>query len=317
VSKVDEAVKILRALGLPRAQQNERSAPTLIALAQIGPRSRWSKVQRPMLRTVDIMDFMRQKFKKDYKPNTRETIRRQTIQQFEQGRIVDRNPDDPSRPTNSGKNVYQLTPDAAAVIALFGNDAEFTAAVEGFHAKFGSLRQTYSSARNTLRVPLKLPGGRQVYLSPGAHNDLQVAVIEEFGPRFAPGAEVLYVGDTAERHVVLEADRLAVLKVTMTEHDKLPDIILYRSEVNWIYLIEAVTSHGPMTPKRYIELEQMFANCAADRVYVTAFPSAVEFRRYATEIAWETEVWLRNSPAHMIHFNGPKFLGPFRSDTTT
>jgi hypothetical protein len=266
-----------------------------------------------MLRIVDIMDFMRRKYKKDYAPNTRETVRRQTIHQFEQARIVDRNPDDPSRPTNSGKNVYQLTPDAAAVIALFGDTAKFGAAVEGFQAKFGSLRETYTSARNSLRVPLKLPTGKTVQLSPGAHNQLQVAIIEEFGPRFAPGAEVLYVGDTALKHVVLESERLATLNVQVTEHDKLPDIILYRSDVNWIYLIEAVTSHGPVTPKRYIELERMFAKCTADRVYITAFPSPSEFRRYAADIAWETEVWLQDNPDHMIHFNGPKFVGPYKN----
>jgi hypothetical protein len=225
---------------------------------------------------------------------------------------VDRNPDDPSRPTNSGKNVYQLTPDAAAAIAVHKDNAEFRAAVEGFQAKFGSLRETYTSARDSLRIPLKLPGGKQVHLSPGAHNELQVAIIEEFGPRFAPGAEVLYVGDTALKHVVLETERLLTLKVRATEHDKLPDLILYRSDVNWIYLIEAVTSHGPVTPKRYMELEKMFANCTADRVYVTAFPSAAEFRRYAADIAWETEVWLKDNPDHMIHFNGPKFMGPYK-----
>lgn len=312
MSKVDEAIAILHALGLPRAQQNERSALTLLALAKVGPRSDWSKVQRPMLRIVDIMDFMRRKYKKDYAPNTRETVRRQTIHQFEQARIVDRNPDDPCRPTNSGKNVYQLTPDAAAAVAVYKGKTEFNAAVEGFQAKFGSLRQTYSRARNSLRIPLKLPSGKHVRLSPGAHNELQVAIVEEFGPRFAPGAEVLYVGDTASKHVVLETERLQTLKVRLTEHEKSPDVILYRSDVNWIYLIEAVTSHGPVTPKRYIELEKMFAHCTADRVYVTAFPSAAEFRRYAADIAWETEVWLKDNPDHMIHFNGPKFLGSYK-----
>jgi len=313
LSKINDAIAILRAFGLPRAQQNERSALTLLALAGIGRRTEWSRTERAMLRIVDIMEFMRQKYGKDYAPNTRETVRRQTIHQFEQARLVDRNPDDPARPTNSGKNVYQLTSDASAVIAFFGDKAAFKAAVQGFHGKFGSLREVYSSARDSLRVPLKLPNGRAVHLSPGAHNELQVAIVEEFGPRFAPGAEVLYVGDTALKHVVLEVECLAALKVQVTEHDKLPDVILFRSDANWIYLIEAVTSHGPVTPKRYMELEKMLVACSADRVYVTAFPSAAEFRRYAADIAWETEVWLADNPDHMIHFNGPKFFGPYKS----
>ncbi len=115
MSKIDEAISILASLGLPAAQQNERSALTLLALAKLGPGDPWAKVQRPLLRIWDIMGFMRDVHGKDYAANSRETIRRQTIHQFEQARIVDRNPDDPDRPTNSGKTVYVLTEEATEV----------------------------------------------------------------------------------------------------------------------------------------------------------------------------------------------------------
>ncbi len=151
-----------------------------------------------------------------------------------------------------------------------------------------------------------------VYLSPGAHNKLQVAVIEEFGPRFAPGATVLYLGDTAQKHVVFEANQIAHLGVPITEHDKLPDVVLYWEDKNWLFLIEAVTSHGPVSPKRHREIEAMLDACAVERVYVTAFLRVRDFRKYAADIAWETEVWLADTPDHMIHFNGPKFLGPYK-----
>lgn len=310
--KIDEATQILTALGLPAAQRNERSALTLLALARVAPKTGRAKTEQPLLRIVDIMEFMRKTYGKDYAPNTRETVRRQTIHQFEQSRIVDRNPDDPTRPTNSGKTVYKLADPAVAVIRAYGNDLAFQAELARFLEQFGSLQLAYSSSRDVHRVPLRLPDGKTVYLSPGKHNKLQVAAIEEFGPRFAPGAEVLYVGDTADKHVVLDAPGLVALKVVVTEHDKLPDLILYRRDKNWLYLIEAVTSHGPISPKRHRELEQVLAKCSADRVYVTAFPSAAEFRKYAANIAWETEVWIADNPDHMIHFNGPKFLGPYR-----
>ncbi len=308
--KVAEATQILTALGLPIAQRNERSALTLLALAQIGPTIAWSRARQPLLRIVDIMEFMRTKYGKDYAPNTRETVRRQTIHQFEQARIADRNPDDPKRPTNSGKTVYRLTGAVVGVLRCFGNDARFGREVAGFRAQFGSLQLAYTGLRHSHRVRLRLPDGATVDLSPGAHNELQVAVIREFGPRFAPGAEVLYVGDTALKHVVLRAEGLARLAVNVTAHDKLPDIILHRADKNWVYLIEAVTSHGPISPKRRRELDEMFAACASERVYVTAFPSTTEFRKHAANIAWETEVWIADNPDHMIHFNGPKFLGP-------
>jgi adenine-specific DNA-methyltransferase len=311
--RISEATEILAALGLPAAQRNERSVLTLLALADVGPKVAWRNAKQPLLRTVDIMEFMRARYHKNYAPNTRETVRRQTIHQFEQARIVDRNPDDPTRPTNSGKTVYQLTDEVVAVLRAFGNDLAFQAEVTRFLEQFGSLQAAYASSRETHRIPLRLPGGSTAFLSPGEHNKLQVAIVDEFGPRFAPGAEVLYVGDTADKHVVLEAENFAALKVVVTEHDKLPDIILYRPDKNWLYLIEAVTSHGPISPKRHVELERMLASCSADRIYVTAFPSAVEFRKYAADIAWETEVWIAKNPDHMIHFNGPKFLGPRQS----
>jgi hypothetical protein len=314
VSKTDEAVSILASLGLPRAQRNERSALTLLALAKLGPNDPWSKAERPLLRIWDIMGFMRDAHGKDYAANSRETIRRQTIHQFEQARIVDRNPDAPERPTNSGKTVYMLTEEAVEVLKAYGTRG-FDKAIKQFIEQFGSLKVAYDKVRETHRIPLRLPNGTTVYLSPGEHNALQVAIIEEFGPRFAPGAEVLYVGDTAKKHVIFEREQLASLGVPITEHDKLPDIVLYRPKKRWLYMIEAVTSHGPVSPKRHREIESFLGKCPAQRVYVTAFLSISDFRKYAADIAWETEVWIAATPDHMIHFNGPRFLGPYKSGT--
>jgi BsuBI/PstI restriction endonuclease domain/BsuBI/PstI restriction endonuclease HTH domain len=314
VSKVDEAISILVSLGLPSAQQNERSALTLLALAKLGPEDAWVTVQRPLLRIWDIMGYMRDVHGKDYAANSRETIRRQTIHQLEQARIVDRNPDDPDRPTNSGKTVYVLTEEAAAVLRTYGKPA-FKKAVKEFIEQYGSLKIAYDKVRDTHRLPLRLPDGVTVHLSPGEHNVLQVAIIEDFGPRFAPGADVLYVGDTAKKHVIFERDQLASLGVPITEHDKLPDVVLYDPRKVWLFMIEAVKSHGPVSPKRHREIESFLGKCRAERVYVTAFLSIADFRKYAADIAWETEVWIAATPDHMIHFNGPKFLGPHKPKT--
>ena len=310
MSKTDDALDIIRAFGLPKQQQNERSALTLLALADIRPRGKWKNTRQPLLRILDIMDFMRKKYGKDYAANSRETIRRQTVHQFEQARIVDRNPDDPARPTNSGKTVYALTDDAATVLKVYGT-RRFEHELDAFVEKFGELKETYTRKRKLRQVTLHLPDGAEVGLSPGTHNELQVAVIEKFGPHFAPGAEVLYVGDTAKKHVICAAEPLSRLLIEISEHDKLPDVILYDSKKNWLFLIEAVTSHGPVNPKRHAEIESMLSSCPAERIYVTAFLDRGAFRRYAADIAWETEVWIAQSPGHMIHFNGPKFLGPF------
>jgi hypothetical protein len=310
VGKTEDAAQVLAALGLPPKQQNERSALTLLALAKLAKHTPWSGAEQPMLRTVDIMDFMRTEYDKDYKPNSRETIRRQTLHQFEQARVVDINKEDPSRATNSGLTAYSLTDEALLVVRLFGTPT-FGAVCARFIAKHGSLLEAYNKRRTQHSVPLLLPDGKTVQLSAGKHNELQAAIIEQFGPRFAPGARVLYVGDTAKKHVVCDAGRLAALGVPITEHDMLPDVILYLEEKKWLFLIEAVTTHGPVSPKRYTELEKALAGSSCERVYVSAFRDGKTFRKYASDIAWETEVWIAESPEHMIHFNGPKFLGPY------
>ncbi|MGA2060328.1 MAG: BsuBI/PstI family type II restriction endonuclease [Thermoguttaceae bacterium] len=312
MGKKEDALEILRFLGLPVAQQNERSALTLLALAGLGPSGAWSNTKKPRLRIWDIMRFMRDKYGKDYAANSRETIRRQTIHQFEQARLIDRNPDDPLRPTNSGNNCYALTDDACKVLKTYGSP-KFHKAVDLFIEKYGQLAKSYDKQRDLLLVELKLPDNFVIRLSPGTHNALQVAVIKDFGPRFASGAKLLFIGDTAHKHVICETETLAELRINITEHNKLPDIILYDEKRKWLFLIEAVTSHGPVNPKRHSEIETMLSDCKAERIYVTAFIKKADFRRFAGDIAWETEVWIAESPDHMIHFNGPKFLGPYKS----
>jgi len=255
------------------------------------------------------MDFIRDQFGRVYAPNTRETVRRQVLHQFVQGNIAEYNPFEPNLPTNSPRTHYAITEAALASIHSFGTPA-WTGAVDAFLTEHGALAEKYARKREQHMVPVQLPAGKQLTLSPGKHNEVQKAIIEDFAPRFAPGAKLLYLGDTAQKNLFADAKTLATIKISITEHDKLPDVVLYDRVRNWLFLIEAVTSHGPMTPKRVVELEEMLGDCAAARVYVSAFPDFAEFRKHMKVIAWDTEVWLANTPDHMIHYNGDRFLGP-------
>lgn len=310
MSKRDDAKEILTSLGLPKQQQNERSCLTLLALAELAEETPWAKTKRPLLRIWDIMAWMRDKYGKDYAANSRETIRRQTVHQFEQARLVDRNPDDPARPTNSGDTRYQLTKDAAAVLSAFERPA-FSKKCELFLERHGSLTKAYERARNLHKVPVTLPDGSQVELSPGVYNELQRLIVEEFAPRFAPAAVVVYLGDTADKRLCIAADLLQELNIPEMNHDKLPDVVLYDRDRNWLFLIEAVTAHGPVSPKRHAELEAMLKDSPAGRVYVTSFLDFKAFNKYASQIVWESEVWIADFPDHMIHFDGDRFLGPY------
>lgn len=182
--------------------------------------------------------------------------------------------------------------------------------LENFTSKIGALKEKYSKDREMSRVPLNLSDGKVLMLSPGKHNEVQAAVVEEFASRFAQGSTLLYVGDTEKKDLHIDKEILERIGIPITEHSKLPDIVIYDEKKNWLYLIEAVTSHGPMSPKRIVELEEFLKDCTAGKIYVSAFPDFSEFKKHTNDIAWDTEVWIMEFPEHMIHFNGDRFLGP-------
>jgi hypothetical protein len=307
VSRLKQAQTILRSLGLPHAQCNEISGLTLLALAAVGNRTQWSDAQTPRLRIHDILSFIVQHYRRQYAENTRETIRRQVIHQFEQAGIIQLNPDDPSLPTNSPKTHYALTKEIVALIRTFAT-AAWPDNLDSYLTGRTTLSDTYRKVRTARMVPLRLPAGKTLTLSPGPHNRLQCDVVEQFAPRFAPGAFPVYIGDTARKMLYLDESLVRKLKIPADKHNKLPDIVLYHEGTRRLFLIEAVTSHGPVSPKRYYELEKILSHIPETRVYISAFPNLKEFKTHITDIAWETEVWISDVPDHMIHFNGPKFL---------
>lgn len=311
MSKITEAQEILKALGLPAAQQNEMSALTLLALCNIKEDTPWADAMRTSQRiTKEIMAFVNEYYKADapYAPNTRETFRRQVLHQFIQAGVANYNPDDPTLPVNSPKAHYAITQEALEVAQAYGTK-NWDSRTQQFVAEYEILRDKYAAERDTHRIPLIIEGN-EYYLSPGAHNEVQAAVVEEFAPRFAPGGKLLYIGDTEDKDLYVNTAGLEALNLPITEHSKLPDIVISDEKRGWLFLVEVVTSHGPVSAKRVVELEDFTKDCPFGIVYVTAFQNAKEFKKHVDDIAWETEVWLSDTPDHMIHFNGDRFIGP-------
>lgn len=309
MSKIDEARDILEQLSLPPAQRNDISCLTLLALVALSEDDTWDLASKPSLTIHQMLGFMRDTYGRGYAENTREVVRRQVIHQFEQARLVDRNPDAPDLPTNSPRTHYGLTDEALKVLRLY-RTRRWRPALRIFRSKHGALLEVYQRRRRMREIPIRTSAGKKIRLSPGRHNRLQASVVSDFGPRFAPGATLLYIGDTARKLLYMDREKLHALGVLITEHDKLPDVVLYDEKRNWLFLVEAVTSHGPMSPKRVQELKAALQACAATRLYVSAFPDFREFKRHLNNIAWETEVWIAEIPDHLIHFDGDKFLGP-------
>jgi hypothetical protein len=256
------------------------------------------------------MDFCREHYGREYAPNTRETFRRQTLHQFVAAGLVVQNPDDPARPINSPKWCYQIESTALELLRSYGAP-QWSANLEAYLQDTQTLRQRYARQREMQKIPVRVADGREYFLSSGRHSELIKAIVEEFSPRFVPGGRVVYVGGTGAKWGYFDAELLASLGVTIDSHGKMPDVVIYYEPQQWLLLVEAVTSHGPVNPKRREELAELFGSSAAGLVYVTAFASRAEMGSYLADISWETEVWLADSPTHLVHFDGERFLGPY------
>ncbi len=312
-ARINEARHVLSNLGLPDKQQNVRSALSLLSLLGLKPGDEWVKASNPLMGITPMMEFFKRYYNKTYAPNSRETVRRQTVHQFLQAGLVNINPDKPDRPTNSGKTVYQIRPDALAALRAYGTEL-WTTRLAAYHKNHPPLQALYDRERRSGKIRLVPSQGKEVRLSSGRHNELVKNVWRKFRPKFVPDGRLLYVGDTAKKLTYVDDTCTAVLRMRLDPPGKMPDMIIHDTKRDWVFLIEAVTSHGPIDPKRRIELKDLFSRVASSIVYVTAFENMSTMKKYAGDIAWETEVWIAESPHHMIHFDGERFFTPHNKD---
>lgn len=311
--RIAEALSILKALGMPNEQLNDRTAICLLALLDLPPKTRWIEANNPMLGIRAILDFAREKLGINYAENTRESVRKYSVKQLVTAGVLLHNPDNPHRAVNSSDNCYQIEEHALALLRQFGSKT-WDRSLETYLAARGTLVAEYARHRHLHRVPVKVKGLQEITLSPGDHSSLIRSVIEDFGSFFVPGGELVYVGDTGTKWGYFDQDLLGSLEVKAGHHGKMPDVIIYYRERNWLVLIEAVTSSGPVDGGRHAELTNLFKSSNAGLVYVTAFPDRGEiFRKFIAVVAWETEVWCASDPTHLIHFNGARFLGPYNA----
>ncbi|MXV97284.1 MAG: restriction endonuclease [Acidimicrobiaceae bacterium] len=309
-ASVSECQWLLRNMGFDRERYNERSALVLLALLGLKPNDPWTESEARSLRTVEIMGWIRDHWNVDYQPNTRETIRRRTLHQFVQAHLVIENPDEPTRPINSPKWCYQVASEAVALIRSH-KTPEFGSNLRRYKAERPGLEAAYRQERDLLKIPVTLPHGAEIVLSAGGQNTLLKAMVEEFCPRFTPGGSVLYIGDAGDKWLAFQKEVLESLGVSVDDHGKMPDLVVHMEDRNWIVLMEAASTHGPVDSKRHIELKEIFGACTAGLVFVSCFPDQATMRRYLADISWETDVWTADHPTHLVHFDGERFLGPY------
>lgn len=303
---------MLAALGLPPDQQKLVPALSLLALSGLTPDMPWHEASNPLIGVSPIMDYVNSHYDVTYRENSRESFRKSAIHYFEAAQLIVKNPDQPNRPTNSGKTVYQLTDAALSLIRSYGT-AEFTALLPTYLSTVGTLVDRYASRRTLEMVPLRLKLDQRVTLSPGAHSDLIEKIIHEFGPRFTPEGILIYAGDTGQKwDSYFDEATLSHLGVTIASAGgKMPDVLIYHEEKGWLVIVEAFDTVGPIDPLRKAQLESLLAASTAPRVFVTAFHSRKAMAGQASTLAWETDIWIAEAPDHLIHYNGDRFLGPY------
>ena len=304
MDKIEETREFLQNVGMPKAQQADICCYVILAMAGIKPNMSWSEATNEWIRIHDIIQFANTYYGATYAENSRETFRKQALHRFRTAALVEDN----GKATNSPNYRYRLTEETLQTLKAVGTKQEQTE-LNRFLAYHEKLMDIYASKKKMTMMPVKI-NGLDFSFSAGKHNELQKAIIEEFAPRFAPNSECLYVGDTIEKDLVKNVDKLEKLGFEITLHDKMPDVVLYREDKDWIYFVESVTSVGPMDPKRILEIEEMTKDVKAGKVYVTAFLDFKTYKRFSENLAWETEVWIAEMPDHMIHLNGDRFMGP-------
>ena len=302
--KIEETRKFLQTIGMPKSQQADICCYVILAMAGIKPDMLWSEATNEWIRIHDIIQFVNTFYDMSYAENSRETFRKQALHRFRTAALIEDN----GKATNSPNYRYRLTEETVQILRTMETPV-WKEAVNRFLCYHEKLIDIYASKKRMTMMPVNI-NGENLKFSTGKHNELQKAIIEEFAPRFAPNSECLYVGDTIEKDLVKNVEKLKELGFEITLHDKMPDVVLYREDKNWIYFVESVTSVGPMDPKRILEIEEMTKDVTAGKIFVTAFLDFKTYKKFAEELAWETEVWIAEMPEHMIHLNGDRFMGP-------
>jgi len=321
-TKKDEALEIIKSIGIPvremTKRRRERLALALLAVARLTPSMAWNEAKSYFtggpnpITTREIIKFWNTHYGEKIADSSYDDVRRKDLIYLVEAGLVEKSAANPMADTNDGTRGYAVGQDGLRLLQAYNTD-DWEDTLVHFRDRMGVLGDRLSKAREFKKVPVTLPNGEIIKLSPGSHNRIQKAVVEEFLPRFAQGTiELLYLGDTEKKILCLENDKLLSLGISTLEREMLPDILAYEEERNWLFTIEAVHSSNPINSMRHMKLKEFMENCTASVIYVSAFENMKMFAKFAKDISWETEVWVADNPDHMIHFDGDRFLGPYQ-----
>ena len=318
---IREALFIIDQLGIPleglTGRDKEKLAMALLAAGDVKTSKEWRKVKSTnsgySITTKQCVEFYNTYLEENMSKGSYDYVLRDGFSKLLIGGIVERSK--PESNLSDATRGYRISTEYARIISKFGQK-DWEKQVEIFNKTHKTYRERLAQTRNIPMINVKMPDGKEFQLKDGEHNLIQQQVITEFLPRFGYGATLLYCGDSDNKYgVINEKEKLAELGIKDLSQGKLPDIVAYSAEKDWIYLIKAYHTSNPITAERKYELEQMMGECADKCIYITAFESNDAFRNCKEDLAWETEVWIVTNPDHMIHRNGFRFIGPYGETT--
>lgn len=318
---IREALFIIDQLGIPleglTGRDKEKLAMALLAAGDVKTSKEWRKVKSTnsgySITTKQCVEFYNTYLEENMSKGSYDYVLRDGFSKLLIGGIVERSK--PESNLSDATRGYRISTEYARIISKFGQK-DWEKQVEILNKTHITYRERLAQTRNIPMINVKMPDGKEFQLKDGEHNLIQQQVITEFLPRFGYGATLLYCGDSDNKYgVINEKEKLAELGIKDLSQGKLPDIVAYSAEKDWIYLIEAYHTSNPITAERKYELEQMMGECADKCIYITAFESNDAFRNCKEDLAWETEVWIVTNPDHMIHRNGFRFIGPYGETT--
>jgi hypothetical protein len=314
---INQTLSIIHNFGIPlnsySNRMKEKMALNLLTLANMDSKQKtWKNakdISTIQLKTREILKYVNENFDEKRSSGSYDDVRRKELKPLVLANIVLKSK--PNAATNDSTRGYGISKEYGNVIRKFGTkewDSELKKII-----KEKGLYSKKIASREENKVDIVLPNKEKIFLSLGIHNVLQKKIIEELiaRPHFCPDPEILYLGDTAKKQIINNSKKLESLNFFELNHDMLPDVIVYSKKKNWVYLIEAVYTSNPISDTRKYDLSKITEKCKSDIIYISAFMNKTDFRKFISDIAWETEVWIADDPDHMIHFNGHKFLGPF------
>lgn len=314
---IRQSLFIIDQLGIPleglTGRMKEKIAMALLAAGGVKSPKDWHKIQSAntnySVTTKQCIDFYNTYLEENMSKGSYDYVLRDGLKKLLIGQIVEQSK--PESNISDATRGYRVSAEYARIISKFGQN-DWEKQVEIFNKTHKTYMDRITQKRNLPKIAVKLADGTEFQLTDGEHNLIQQQVLTEFLPRYGYGAEVLYCGDSDNKYgVVFEKEKLKEFGIQDLSQGKLPDIVAYSREKDWLYLIEAYHTSNPMTVERKYELGRIFSSVADKCIYITAFENNEAYHSCTQELAWETEVWIVTDPDHIMHRNGTRFMGPY------